>query len=134
MDGLTWAPPARAMADATRGQTDLRAVRAVVADAVQRRKCTIEQLIVELRAGPNQGSASLRAALADVIAGADSVAEAEFIALIKASDLPEPIYNAKLYAGSEFLAKPDAWWPSAGSQPRWIRASGTYPRLAGQER
>lgn len=114
MDGLTWAPPARAMADATRGQTDLRAVRAVVADAVQRRKCTIEQLIVELRAGPNQGSASLRAALADVIAGADSVAEAEFIALIKASDLPEPIYNAKLYAGSEFLAKPDAWWPSAG--------------------
>jgi hypothetical protein len=113
-DGLLWAPAARAVADATRGQTDMRAVRTIVADAVQRRKCTIEQLIAELRAGPKQGSAALRAALEDVIAGADSVAEAELIALIKASGLPEPMYNPSLYIGSEFLAKPDVWWPTAG--------------------
>src|SRR6185437_814720 len=93
-DGLLWAPPARAVADATRGQADLRAVRAVAADAVQRHKCTIEQLVAELRAGPKHGSAALRAALEDVIAGADSAAEAELIRLIKASDLPEPMYNA----------------------------------------
>ncbi len=43
-DGLLWAPPARAVADATRSQTDLRVVRSIVADAVQRRKCTVEQI------------------------------------------------------------------------------------------
>jgi hypothetical protein len=113
-DGLLWAPAARAVADATRGQTDLRAVRAVVAGAVQQGKCTVGQLIAELEAGPKQGSASLRAALEEVAAGADSAAEAEFIALIKASGLPEPMYNPRLYVGSDFLAKPDAWWPAAG--------------------
>jgi hypothetical protein len=112
-DGLLWAPAARAVADAVRGQTDLRAVRAVVADAVQRQKCTVEQLIAELRASPSQGSAALRVALEEVAAGADSVAEAEFIALIKASGLPDPMYNPRLYLGSEFLAKPDVWWPTA---------------------
>ncbi|HET7016115.1 MAG TPA: hypothetical protein VFI65_19495 [Streptosporangiaceae bacterium] len=71
-------------------------------------------MIAELRAGPRQGSAALRAALEDVIAGADSAAEADLIRLIKASGLPEAMYNAKLYVGSEFLAKPDAWWPAAG--------------------
>jgi hypothetical protein len=113
-DGLLWAPTARAVADATRSQTDLRAVRAIVADAVQRQKCTVEQLSAELQAGPKQGSAALREALKDVIAGADSAAEAEFITLIKASGLPEPKYNHKLFIGTEFLAKPDAWWPAAG--------------------
>src|SRR5712691_2564342 len=71
-DGLLWALAARAVADATRGQTDLRAARAVVADAVQRGKCTVGQLAAELDAGPKQGSAALRAALEDVMAGADS--------------------------------------------------------------
>ena len=113
-DGLRWAPAARAVADATRGQTDLRAVRAVVASAIQQGKCTVGQLAAELEAGPRKGSALLRAALEDVIAGADSTAEAELIALIKASGLPEPMYNPRLYIGSEFLAKPDVWWPTAG--------------------
>ena len=70
-DGLRWAPIARAVADATRDQSDLRAVRATVADAVQRGKCTIGQLIAELDAGPTRGSAPLRAALEEVAAGAD---------------------------------------------------------------
>jgi hypothetical protein len=113
-DGLLWAPAARAVADATRGQTDLRAVRAVVADAIQRSKCTVGQLAAELRAGPKQGSAALRVALEDVVAGADSTAEADLVNLIKSSDLPEPLYNHKLLIGKEFLAKPDAWWPKAG--------------------
>jgi hypothetical protein len=113
-DGLRWAPVARAVGDATRGQSDLRSVRAIVADAVQRGKCTIGQLIAELEAGPTRGSAPLRAALEEVIAGADSTVEAELMNLIKASGLPEPMYNPKLYVGPEFLAKPDVWWPAAG--------------------
>ena len=122
------------MADATRGQTDLRTVRAIVADAVQHGKCTVGQLAAELAAGPKQGSAAMRTALADVAAGADSAAEADFINLIKRSGLPEPMYNHKLFIGSEFLAKPDAWWPTAGVptdllvQTGWHDYRHTAPR------
>jgi hypothetical protein len=113
-DGLLWAPPARAVADTARGQADLRSVRALVAGAVQQRKCTIEQLTKELQAGPTQGSAALRAALDEVIAGVASLIEGDARTLIKGSGLPEPLYNAKLYVGSDFLAQPDLWWPDAG--------------------
>ncbi len=113
-DGLRWAPPGRAVADAARSETDLRLVRALVADAVQRGKCTVEQLVTELQAGPKQGSAPLRAALDEAIAGVASVIEGDARALIKNSDLPEPLYNPKLYVGQEFLAQPDLWWPDAG--------------------
>jgi hypothetical protein len=61
--------PARAVADAARWLDDLTAVRAIVANAVQTRLCTIEQLVTELRTGPMQGSAHFRAVLAEVIDG-----------------------------------------------------------------
>lgn len=113
-DGIRWAPTPRAIADAARGMLELRAVSALVADAVQHRKCTVEQLAVELRAGPCRGSALLRAALEEVADGVASAAEADLRKLIKVNKLPEPMYNARLYVGAEFLAQPDAWWPDAG--------------------
>jgi hypothetical protein len=113
-DGLPWAPAARAVADAIREQSDLRYVRALVAAAVQQKKCTVEQLKEELLTGAAQGSLILRAVLDEVAAGAASIAECEFQDLVKASNLPEPMYNPSLYVGQEFLARPDAWWPDAG--------------------
>jgi hypothetical protein len=113
-DGLRWAPTARAVADAARGRSERREVRALVAEAVQRRRCTVQELAAELQAGPTQGSAALRAALAEVAGGAASVAEADLHKLIKSSRLPEPMYNPRLYVGTEFLAQPDAWWHEAG--------------------
>lgn len=112
--GIRWAPVARAVADVARGDLDLRAVRAVVADAVQRRKCTIEQLASELRAGPNRGSGMLRAALEEVADGVASSAEGDLRKLVKGSRLPEPMYNPSLYVGEKFLAQPDLWWRDAG--------------------
>lgn len=113
MDGLLWAPQARAVADAARGQ-DARVVRALAAAAIQERQCTVGQLATELRAGPTQGSASLRAALAEVADGIASVAEGDLRTLIIRGKLPQPMYNARLYVGETFLARPDAWWPDAG--------------------
>jgi hypothetical protein len=55
--------PARAVADAVRAMTSLRDVRAVVADAVQRDKCTIKTLATELSQGPAKGSMLFREAL-----------------------------------------------------------------------
>ena len=43
-----------------------------------------------------------------------SVAEGDFRLLIRQARLPEPLFNPRLYAGTAFIAVPDAWWPEAG--------------------
>jgi hypothetical protein len=108
------APVERAVADAARGLSKLAEVRAVVAGAVQQRRCTIGSLAEELAQGPTRGSAQLRNVLAEVIDGIRSPAEADFRNLIRRSGLPAPLFNADLFLGGQFLARPDAWWPAAG--------------------
>jgi very-short-patch-repair endonuclease len=105
---------ARAVADASRELGSLREVRAVTAAAVQRRACRLDQLIGELAAAPMRQSAWLRRALAEVADGVRSVAEGDLRDLIIGAQLPSPMFNAELYVGRTFLAKPDAWWPAAG--------------------
>src|SRR5215467_496635 len=51
------APVPRAVADTVRQLTELRDVRAVVADAVQLGRCSLSELAEELRTGPVKGSA-----------------------------------------------------------------------------
>lgn len=111
---IRFAGAARAVADAARGLTVLRDVRAVVADAVQRSLCTIAALNVELSEGPKKGSALLRTALTEVGDGIRSVAEAEFRLLLKRARLPMPIFNARLFDGDTLIAIVDCWWPDAG--------------------
>jgi hypothetical protein len=144
IDGLRWAPPVRAVGDAARGQIELRDVRALVANAVQRGTCTVQQLAAELQAGPKQGSWSLRAALEEVADGVASVAEGDLRALIKKGGLAEPMYNPRLYIGSDFLAQPDAWWPDAGvagevdsreyhfSPADWEKTMARHARMSAQ--
>ena len=105
---------ARAVADTTRLLDDVRDVRAVVADAVQRKRCTIIELGTELREGPVKGSAMFRSVLAEVAEGIRSVAEGDLRSLIRTARLPAPLYNASLYDGDVFIAMADAWWPDAG--------------------
>ncbi|HKR71977.1 MAG TPA: hypothetical protein VJT16_24305 [Streptosporangiaceae bacterium] len=111
---VRYALPARAVADAVRAERDLADVRAIVAAAVQSRRCTVEHLQQELRNGPVRGSALFRAALAEVAEGARSGPEGELLALIKRGKLPPPHLNARLCIGDEFIAQPDAWWPDFG--------------------
>jgi very-short-patch-repair endonuclease len=105
---------ARAVADTARLLTELRDVRAVVADAVQRDRCTVAELATELGSGPIRGSAMLRSVLAEVAEGIRSTAEADLRDLIRRARLPVPLFNASLYIGDTFIARPDAWWPDAG--------------------
>jgi very-short-patch-repair endonuclease len=111
---VRYASPARAVADTVRQLADFADVRAVVAGGVQRRKITVADLARELNAGPIQGSARLRAALAEVADGVRSAAEGDLHALIKRERLPEPMYNARLFVADQLVAIPDAWWPQAG--------------------
>jgi very-short-patch-repair endonuclease len=110
---VRYVPPARAVADTVRGLTDLPDVRAVVADAVQRRKVQVWHLAEELAHGQAQGTARLRLVLAEVADGIRSAAEGDLRALIKRERLPDPLYNPRLFAGQTFIAVPDAWWPDA---------------------
>jgi hypothetical protein len=111
---VRYAPPPRAVADAARALTSLRDVRAVLADAVQRRSCAIKDLITELDAGPNAGSVLFREALADVADGIRSAAEGDLRDLLARSGLPMPLFNPSLYDDGTFIARPDAWWPGLG--------------------
>jgi hypothetical protein len=104
----------RAVADTVRLLADLRRARAVVADAVQRSRCTVPELAKELRDGPIRGSAMFRSVLGEVAEGIRSTAEGDLRDLIRAARLPMPLFNASLYIGDTFLARPDAWWPQAG--------------------
>jgi hypothetical protein len=112
---IRYVPPARAVADTARGLTSLRDVRAVVAAAVQRRVCQVRDLVAELTAGPNTGSALFRMALADVADGIRSVAEADLKDLLVKAKIPMPLFNPALYdKDGTFIARPDAWWPELG--------------------
>jgi hypothetical protein len=111
---LRFAPVARAVADTAWQLTSLRDVRAVVADTVQRGRCTVGRLASELRSGPVRGSAMFRSVLAEVAEGIRSTAEADLRDVIVTARLPMPLFNPSLYDGDTFLAKPDAWWPEAG--------------------
>jgi len=114
-DGVvSYAPLERAVADAARILTDMREIRDVVATGVQAGKVSIWQLLSELDRGAQQGSARLRACLAEVSDGVRSVAEADLRSIIRQFRLPPPVYNPALFAGGQFLASPDAWWPDYG--------------------
>lgn len=111
---IRYALAPRAVGDVARGMTSLRDVRAIVADAVQRKKCTLADLAEELNRGPIAGSAHFREALTDVADGIRSAAEGDLKDLLRRSGLPAPLFNAAIFAGDTFVARPDAWWPEFG--------------------
>jgi hypothetical protein len=105
---------ARAVADAGQQLSSFRDCRAVAAGAVQRRRCTLDDLANELAGMPRRYSGWLREALAEVADGVRSVAEGDLRTLIRRAGLPAPMYNAQLYVGRQLIAIADAWWPDAG--------------------
>lgn len=111
---IRFALPPRAVADAVRPMTDLADVRAMVAEAVQRGRCSIQHLALELAAGPMVGSGLFRRALAEVAEGIRSAVEGDLRDLIRWARLPVPLYNPRLLVDGKFLAMPDCWWPEAG--------------------
>jgi len=90
-------------------------VRHVVCAVVQQRACTVAELTEELQAGPPAGATLFRAALAEIGDGVRSVAEGDLRVLILGSDLPKPMFNARLFeANGVFIATVDDCWQDAG--------------------
>jgi hypothetical protein len=108
--GLPVAPVYRAALDAARRIRDFDTVQALLAEAVQRKRCTPEQLDRELRLGSQRGSALPRRALQAILCGAESVAEADAWEIWKLAGLPPAEWNVRVFdEQGTFIAKPDAW-------------------------
>ncbi len=89
-------PFARAVADYALQLRWLDDVRAVVAEAARRGLCSVDEVAVELDAGPRHGSALLRRALADVAGGAWSAPEARAARLLRAAGIPPFEQNTRI--------------------------------------
>lgn len=105
---------ARAVVDAALGAASVRDMRAIVAVGVDRGPCPTEDLLAELGRSRLRNCAVLRSVIADVARGIRSAPEGDLMDLIDRSDLPQPLYNPRLYIGGSFLACPDAWWEASG--------------------
>ena len=113
--GIPVAPAHRAILDAARSLTDEDAVVAMMAEAIRRRRCTPGALARELGAGSRSGSGFVRRALAPLLAGTWSVAEADAWRLWRRSGLPACRWNVKLFdPAGRYIAAPDAWWDEVG--------------------
>ncbi|MFJ3788279.1 hypothetical protein [Kitasatospora sp. NPDC090091] len=113
-DGLWTTTVARALADLAPRETGRRRYRALCAEAVQRRHCSLGELLDQLLARP--GAAELphvARVVEELTAGVRSVAEGEARELLHGSGLPEPLWNPVLFLDGGFLAVPDAYWPPA---------------------
>ncbi|WP_328644503.1 hypothetical protein OHS58_27735 [Amycolatopsis sp. NBC_00348] len=102
-------PTHRAVIDAARRMRNHDAVVAMMAEAIQRRRCTPEALARELADGKRAGRALPARALSPLLGGARSVAEVDAWRLLGRSKLPECRWNIKLFtAGGRYIATPDA--------------------------
>jgi hypothetical protein len=114
---IRFAEASRAVADTARGMKSIDEVRSLVYEAVQKRTCTLDQLLGELRDGPKQGSSFLQKILAELVTGVRTGAERAWQQLLARGlgKLPQPMYNAKLFTlGGEFIAMVDSYWEEHG--------------------
>lgn len=110
-NGVPVAPLDRAVIDAARRTGDLDAVRALLAEVVQRRLSTVARLRAELCAGSQRGTGLPRQGLAEVDDGIRSASEGWAKDVHEASTLPPVLWNPRLYLPSgRFLASPDAFF------------------------
>lgn len=115
VDGLPCAPVARACIDASRRMRDRRAVRALVAEVVQRGRASVHQLGIEIRDAQIRGTALPRGVIREVSSGIRSVAEAEVRDTLRRAGIPAPAWNQDLYdEHGQWLARPDAVWLDVG--------------------
>jgi very-short-patch-repair endonuclease len=86
--------------------------RALLCEAVQRRRVNDSDLVAELDRGPRAHSAAVRRAMLDIIAGCRSAPECELRDVVRRSRiLPEPRWNRQLPGQAGIY--PDACWPAA---------------------
>jgi hypothetical protein len=97
IDGLPCASVARALVDATRRITVPAQTRAMVLEAVQRRKCGIDQIAHELKHAQRRGTALVGDAVREARSGVRSVPEGDLRLAMQGAPLPTPLWNPQVY-------------------------------------
>lgn len=111
LTGIATAPVGRCLVDACRGLKQLNDVRGTLAAAVQGGWCSVADVRDELDCAGRRGTALLRTALAEVGAGAESVAECAAAQVMIAAGLPAFEQNSEVFDMSGiFLARADFLW------------------------
>ncbi|MFD7835892.1 hypothetical protein [Streptomyces sp. NPDC059761] len=115
VSGIPSTRPVRAAADFAARSEDPDRIRSTLAHVVQAGWCHPQDLHAELRAARLLTRPAIRAAASELVAGVRSIAEALARDTLTATDLPTPLWNARLYTpDGAFLAIPDAYWPDEG--------------------
>ncbi|MFG2984707.1 hypothetical protein ACGFYQ_26215 [Streptomyces sp. NPDC048258] len=115
ISGIPSTRPVRAAADFAARTQDPDRIRSTLAHVVQAGWCHPHDLHAELRAARLLTRPTIRAAAAELLAGVRSIAEAQARDTLNETDLPTPLWNARLYTpDGTFLASPDAYWPDEG--------------------
>ncbi|MFF4328643.1 hypothetical protein ACFYZT_19270 [Streptomyces sp. NPDC001591] len=113
--GVPTARPVRAAADFAARCPSPDRVRSVLAQVVQSGWCHPHDLHTELRGARLLSRPAVRAAAGELLAGVRSIAEARARDVLTGTDLPTPLWNARLSTpDGTFLASPDAYWPDHG--------------------
>ncbi|MFD2767884.1 hypothetical protein [Micromonospora eburnea] len=107
--------PARSVVDAARGLRELRPVRAIVAEAVQRGFADLDALDTEIVRARRSRTALIRKAFSEVVAGTRSAPEAELRECLAGSRrLPAILWNPRLVdAEGRRLPTPDGYLAEA---------------------
>lgn len=109
--GFPVAPPSRTLIDGVRRMRDIDQIRALLAEAVQRRTATAVDLQTELDAGSSRGTAIPRMVLRELADGVWSPAESWARRIVAHTRLPAPRWNVGVYSESGvLLGIPDAWF------------------------
>lgn len=98
-DGYVVCTVPRAVADACRGLSEIREVRAVVAEAVQRGFITVDAIAEECTLAVTSRTALLRRAVVEIDSGARSAPEADLQEILRPDGrLPRIVWNPTLEA------------------------------------
>jgi hypothetical protein len=116
VDGYNVCSVARAAADACRGLSNLRDVRAIVAEAVQRGLVQVKAMEDELALAGTSRTALLRRAVREIGSGARSAPEVELQEILSPHGcIPPIIWNPELEAADGTrLPRPDGWIDDVG--------------------
>lgn len=114
IDGLPHCPLGRSLADAAARIGVQQTARALIADAVQRQLVAASELQAELPHLAGRGAGVARRAINDIVGGARSAPECEFLDLCAGvRGLPPPWPNSLIRLPDGRMISPDALWEDA---------------------
>ncbi|HVV75590.1 MAG TPA: hypothetical protein VHC43_06095 [Mycobacteriales bacterium] len=113
-DGLPYSPLARALADFAARVGDERLALAAIADAIQRRLVSVDDVVAELSHVTGRGCGLAGRLGQRLSTGAHSAPEADFLALVARSRiLPTPLVNSLVELPDGRCVSPDALFADA---------------------